>query len=140
MYGLGDHINFCNVMVEKSKMIHWIINHIKAHTLFCLTSCGYQFRIYLCYNYGYYYSLEPLIKVVLFWIDNNSQFEEDELLARAIQECLNVESPPIYNIGNKYQPVPVYYSMGYKYIICLMDYYIVSSSYIGFLGTRHLGH
>ncbi|KAL5573985.1 hypothetical protein UlMin_023582 [Ulmus minor] len=93
-------------------MIHWIINHIKAHTFFCLTSCGYQFRIYLCYNYGYYYSLEPLIKVVLFWIDNNSQFEEDELLARAIQECLNVESPLISDNGNKYQPAPVYYSMG----------------------------
>ncbi|KAL5574238.1 hypothetical protein UlMin_023835 [Ulmus minor] len=46
--------------------------------------------------------------------NNNSQFEEDELLARAIQECLNEESPPIYDNGNKYQPVPVYYSMGYK--------------------------
>ncbi|KAL5558107.1 hypothetical protein UlMin_034318 [Ulmus minor] len=47
-------------------------------------------------------------------IDNNSQFEEDELLARAIQESLNVESPPRYDNGNTYQPAPVYYPMGYR--------------------------
>ncbi|KAL5564216.1 hypothetical protein UlMin_027380 [Ulmus minor] len=46
--------------------------------------------------------------------DNNSQFKEDELLARAIQESLNMESPPRYDNGNTYQPIPVYYPMGYR--------------------------
>lgn len=44
--------------------------------------------------------------------DRKSQLEEDEQLARAIQESLNVESPPRYGNGNMYQPMPVYFPMG----------------------------
>ena len=71
----------------------------------------------------------------LHWIDNESQLQEDEQLARALQESLNVESPPRYGNGNgnvnvnvhgngnpnTYQPVPVYYPMGYRYVIYLME-------------------
>ncbi|XP_050215833.1 protein DA1 [Mercurialis annua] len=35
-------------------------------------------------------------------IKNENQLEEDELLARAIQESLNVESPPQYGYGHNY--------------------------------------
>lgn len=34
------------------------------------------------------------------WIDNESQLQEDEQLARALQESLNVE-PPTYGNGNR---------------------------------------
>ncbi|KAI9113092.1 hypothetical protein K1719_015617 [Acacia pycnantha] len=44
--------------------------------------------------------------------DHKSLLEEDELLARAVQESLNVESPPRYGNGNMYQPMPVYFPMG----------------------------
>lgn len=37
-------------------------------------------------------------------IDFDSQLEEDEQLARAIQESLNVESPPRYGNGNAHPP------------------------------------
>ncbi|XP_048331508.2 protein DA1 isoform X1 [Ziziphus jujuba] len=48
-------------------------------------------------------------------IDNSFQLEEDEQLARAIQESLNVESPPRYGNENAYQPsIPVYFPMGYR--------------------------
>lgn len=76
-----------------------------------------------------------------YCLDNESQLEEDEQLARAIQESLNVESPPRYGneygngngYGNGYgygnghgngngnhniyQPIPMYYPMGYRYMI-----------------------
>lgn len=47
-----------------------------------------------------------------FLIDHDSQLEDDEQLALAMQESLNVESPPRYGYGNIYQPAPVYYPMG----------------------------
>lgn len=67
-------------------------------------------------------------------IDNESQLKEDEQLAKALQESLNVESPPRYgngngygnrNInvnvngtgngsGNIYQPIPFPYSTGFR--------------------------
>lgn len=42
----------------------------------------------------------------LYWIDIDSHLEEDERLARALQESLNTESPPRYGNGNgnSYQP------------------------------------
>ncbi|KAF7850177.1 hypothetical protein BT93_L5795 [Corymbia citriodora subsp. variegata] len=55
--------------------------------------------------------------------NNQYQLEEDEQLARAIQESLNVESPPRrgighyplpYGNGHTYQPVPFPYSAGYR--------------------------
>lgn len=84
---------------------------------------------------------KSLIQSYHIWIDNESQLQEDEQLARALQESLNVESPPRYGNGNvnvnvhgngnvnahgngnpnTYQPVPVYYPMGYRYIIYLME-------------------
>ncbi|KAF2309957.1 hypothetical protein GH714_005782 [Hevea brasiliensis] len=56
-------------------------------------------------------------------INNETQLEEDEQLARALQESLNVESPPWYGYGigngnayqgNVYQPIPVQFPMGYS--------------------------
>ncbi|KAA8528609.1 hypothetical protein F0562_035964 [Nyssa sinensis] len=47
-------------------------------------------------------------------IDNDFQLKEDEQLARAIQESLNVESPPRYGSGNIYQPIPLSYSTGFR--------------------------
>lgn len=55
-------------------------------------------------------------------IDNESQLEEDELLARAIQESLNIDSPPRYGNGhgnghgngNMYQPIQFPYSTGFR--------------------------
>jgi hypothetical protein len=55
-------------------------------------------------------------------IDNEAQLDEDEQLARALQESLNVEYPsrvvngnaPGHGHGNIYQPVPVYFPMGYR--------------------------
>ncbi|XP_072979805.1 protein DA1-like [Typha angustifolia] len=38
-------------------------------------------------------------------IENESHLEEDEQLARALQESLNVESPP-HESGNTYEPLP----------------------------------
>lgn len=63
------------------------------------------------------------------YVDHKSLLEEDEQLARAIQESLNVESPPRYGNGNgnmyppryvngngnMYQPMPVYFPMGSRY-------------------------
>ncbi|WCJ35308.1 DA1 [Euphorbia peplus] len=72
-------------------------------------------------------------------VNNESQLEEDEELAKALQESLNVESPPRYGYGNGhgygngngyghgnghasgnpyqgniYQPIPVHFPMGYR--------------------------
>lgn len=53
-------------------------------------------------------------------IDNEFQLEEDEQLARAIQESLNIESPPQHGNGNGngngniYQPIPFPYSTGFR--------------------------
>ncbi|CAK8569587.1 unnamed protein product [Lathyrus sativus] len=46
--------------------------------------------------------------------DHKSQLEEDEQLARAIEESLNLESPPKHgNDNNTYQPIQ-YFPMGYR--------------------------
>lgn len=72
-----------------------------------------------------------LIRISYSWIGFDSQLEEDEQLARALQESLNVESPPQhgngntyqpstppqYGNGNTYQPIPMYYPMGSRYMI-----------------------
>nr|DAD21772.1 TPA_asm: hypothetical protein HUJ06_023235 [Nelumbo nucifera] len=47
-------------------------------------------------------------------IDSGSHLEEDEQLARAIQESLNVESPPHYDNGNMYYPIPFPFSTGFR--------------------------
>jgi hypothetical protein len=51
-------------------------------------------------------------------VDHKSQLEEDEQLARAIEESLNLESPPKHgndnNNNNMYQPIQ-YFPMGYRY-------------------------
>lgn len=66
-------------------------------------------------------------------IDAGVQLEEDEQLARALQESLNVESPPRYGTGNSslgngnvyqgngnlyqgnlYQPIPVHFPTGFR--------------------------
>ncbi|CAI0435356.1 unnamed protein product [Linum tenue] len=57
---------------------------------------------------------------------DESQLQEDEQLARALQESLNIESPPApppppqyrnpnaYHPGNIYQPAPVHFPMGFR--------------------------
>ncbi|KAJ8762152.1 hypothetical protein K2173_007305 [Erythroxylum novogranatense] len=52
-------------------------------------------------------------------IDKETQLQEDEQLARALQDSLNVESPPQYGHGNAYQgniyqPIPVHFPMGFR--------------------------
>ncbi|CAK7347661.1 unnamed protein product [Dovyalis caffra] len=59
-------------------------------------------------------------------IDNEIQVKEDEQLAKALQESLNVESPPRYGNGiprygngipyqgSAYQPYPVHFPMGFR--------------------------
>ncbi|XP_017981387.1 PREDICTED: protein DA1 [Theobroma cacao] len=47
-------------------------------------------------------------------IDDEYQLEEDEQLARALQESLNFEPPPQYENANMYQPMPVHFPMGYR--------------------------
>ncbi|XP_043710916.1 protein DA1-related 1-like [Telopea speciosissima] len=47
-------------------------------------------------------------------IDSGSHLEEDEQLARALQESLNVESPPRYENGNMFQPIPFPFSTGFR--------------------------
>nr|DAD40625.1 TPA_asm: hypothetical protein HUJ06_014948 [Nelumbo nucifera] len=46
-------------------------------------------------------------------IDNESHLEEDEQLARALQESLNVESPR-YDNGNTYPPIPFPFVTGFR--------------------------
>lgn len=56
--------------------------------------------------------------------ENESQLKEDEQLAKALQESLNVESPPQYGNrngitnmngnGNLYHPIPFPYSTGFR--------------------------
>ncbi|XP_022962340.1 protein DA1-like [Cucurbita moschata] len=45
-------------------------------------------------------------------IDRDYQLEEDELLAKAVQESLNFEPPPQYTSGNAYQPYLPQYQFG----------------------------
>ncbi|GMH24107.1 hypothetical protein Nepgr_025950 [Nepenthes gracilis] len=48
-------------------------------------------------------------------IDNDSQLEEDEQLAKAVQESLNMESPPRNEHGNIYQqPYPFFFPSGFR--------------------------
>ncbi|KAF5451396.1 hypothetical protein F2P56_026508 [Juglans regia] len=42
------------------------------------------------------------------------QLEEDEQLAKALQESMNVESPPRYDSRNIFQPYPFFSSGGYR--------------------------
>ena len=86
-------------------------------------------------------SLSGLIYFSL--LDKDMHLEEDELLARAIQESLNVESPPrrngsanggntyhpprepgTTNGGNAYQPLPFMFSSGFRFISILLLYYV----------------
>ncbi|XP_052201179.1 protein DA1-related 1-like isoform X1 [Diospyros lotus] len=47
-------------------------------------------------------------------VDNESQLKEDEQLAKAIQESLNVESPSRDENANIYQPIPFPPSTGFR--------------------------
>jgi hypothetical protein len=50
--------------------------------------------------------------------------KEDEQLAKALQESLSVESPPRHGIpyqGNAYQPYPIHFPMGFRYLISIAD-------------------
>ncbi|KAG5516761.1 hypothetical protein RHGRI_037485 [Rhododendron griersonianum] len=46
--------------------------------------------------------------------DTESHFEEDEQLAKALQESLNIDSAPRYDHGNLFPPYPYYYPSGYS--------------------------
>ncbi|KAG4162262.1 hypothetical protein ERO13_D01G105900v2 [Gossypium hirsutum] len=47
-------------------------------------------------------------------INDESQLEEDEQLARAMQESLRFEPPPQYENANTFQPIPIHFPMGYR--------------------------
>ncbi|KAL2531925.1 Protein DA1-related 1 [Abeliophyllum distichum] len=47
-------------------------------------------------------------------IDNDSHLEEDEQLAKTLQESLIVESPPRHDFGGFFAPNPFYYPSGYR--------------------------
>ncbi|XP_044511788.1 protein DA1-like isoform X2 [Mangifera indica] len=47
-------------------------------------------------------------------IDRRSQLEEDEQLARAMQDSLNFESPPRFGNGHPYLPMPVQFPTGHR--------------------------
>lgn len=48
--------------------------------------------------------------------ENESYLEEDEQLAKALQESLNVEapSPPRYDYGSFFPPFPSFFPSGYR--------------------------
>lgn len=62
-----------------------------------------------CCKWGLIHELLKLL------IDRDYQLEEDELLAKAVQESLNLESPPQYTSGNMYQPYLPQYQFGSRY-------------------------
>lgn len=43
--------------------------------------------------------------------------EEDEQLAKAIQESLYIDSTPQYDYGNLFPPYPYLYPTGFRYVI-----------------------
>ncbi|XP_057951954.1 protein DA1-related 1-like [Malania oleifera] len=47
-------------------------------------------------------------------VDNESYLEEDEQLAKALQESLNMESPPRYDNEPIIQPYPFFFSSGFR--------------------------
>ncbi|KAA8531788.1 hypothetical protein F0562_006495 [Nyssa sinensis] len=47
-------------------------------------------------------------------IDDESHLEDDELLAKAFQESLNMEPPPQYDYGNLFPPYPYFYPDEYR--------------------------
>ena len=73
-----------------------------------------------------------LISFSKFWVDHDSQLEDDEQLARALQESLNLENvespPPRYGHGNGYQPMPMYYPLGSRYFSFELNQCIISIS------------
>jgi hypothetical protein len=46
--------------------------------------------------------------------DTESYLEEDEQLAKALQESLNIDSAPRYDYGNLFPPHPYFYPAGYR--------------------------
>lgn len=66
---------------------------------------------------------EPPAKIP-YEVDEQSakvQLEEDEQLAKAIQESLNVDSPPRYDSGSILQPYPFFNPGGNRYMWSLCD-------------------
>ncbi|GAA0170572.1 hypothetical protein LIER_24801 [Lithospermum erythrorhizon] len=47
-------------------------------------------------------------------IENDSHLEEDEQLAKALQESLSFDSPPRYNYGSVFPPYPYLYPPSYR--------------------------
>ncbi|KAK2987490.1 hypothetical protein RJ640_012149 [Escallonia rubra] len=47
-------------------------------------------------------------------IETESHLEEDEQLAKALQESLNMDSPPQYDHGSLFPPYPSFYPSGYR--------------------------
>lgn len=52
------------------------------------------------------------------------QLKEDEELAKAIQESLNVEPAPRYDQGSTYQPFPFFYPSVNRYSWCRIKQYL----------------
>ncbi|GMP31646.1 hypothetical protein CsSME_00005778 [Camellia sinensis var. sinensis] len=47
-------------------------------------------------------------------IDNDSHLEEDEQLAKALQESMKMDSPPRYDYGSLFPPYPYFNPSGYR--------------------------
>lgn len=51
--------------------------------------------------------------------DNDSYLEEDEQLAKALHESLNVDSPPRHDSGRFFPRFPFVFPTGYRYFTIL---------------------
>ncbi|RVW27126.1 Protein DA1-related 1 [Vitis vinifera] len=92
-------------IVEETKC-----NRIEYKYFSCVSVCFGSSKLFLAD------SSSTLILVVFFFfsiylLDTESQLEEDEQLARALQESLNVESPPRHDAGNIFQPFPSFFHL-----------------------------
>lgn len=94
---------------------------IKGHSLLDIHKLQYFLRLRLLNNFLFisYMMYHYWLSVCYFGLDNGSRLEEDEQLARALQESLNVESPPREN-DRSYPPrifdqLPFFFSSRNRY-------------------------
>lgn len=50
------------------------------------------------------------------YVDHDASIEEDEQLAKALQEGLIVDLPQRNDFGNVFPPLPYFYGSGYRYM------------------------
>ena len=108
---------------------HWAVFSISLKHLLNVVirffSSMLWISLLLCLSLAYNLPWIGIISLSFDWPDDESQLKEDEQLAKAIQESLNVESPPRYGNGNIYQPIPFPYSTGFRYTSSLCQWYFI---------------